>query len=260
MEKNPCVKIKVHFQRNIAPEAFVRIHQILYKFSEICSFEISPKTIRNLLKVISTVVSLMPKVLPYYLEVRDPWWGARFLWSYDWRSLCLASSLHLLKLMAALLHCLKKQSSSSEYTAKLSGDSGTGSPSPWDTGRIADGIFGYTSVDFFLHGHAILNTGHHTEITVSTVIARHPSNHGHSKRHITSLSIHPRILFGWTRSVAHVWCPFFVLVPYLTAEIQIICLFYSWSIRTLPWGKCLFSANIAEVIRVIYALLGHFYK
>jgi len=36
--------------------------------------------------------------------------------------------------------------------------------------------------------------------------------------------------------------------------------FYSWSNRTIPWGKCHFSANIAEVIRVIYALVGHFYK
>ena len=44
------------------------------------------------------------------------------------------------------------------------------------------------------------------------------------------------------------------------AEIQEICLYYCWSNWTLPWGKCHFSANIAEVIRVIYALLGHFYK
>jgi len=50
------------------------------------------------------------------------------------------------------------------------------------------------------------------------------------------------------------------MVPYLTAEIQIICLFNSWSNRTLPWGKCHFSANIAELIRVIYILPGHLYK
>ena len=91
------------------------------------------------------------------------------------------------------------------------------------------------------------------------MIARHPPNHGHSKRH-TSFSIHSRIEFVWTCSGAHVWCPFFVLVPYLTAEIQEICLFYSWSNWTLPWSKCHFSANITEVFRVIYALLGHFYK
>ena len=53
---------------------------------------------------------------------------------------------------------------------------------------------------------------------------------------------------------------FFVLVPYLAAAIQVICLFYRWSNRTLLWGKCHFSANTAEVIRVIYALPGHFYK
>jgi len=58
----------------------------------------------------STVVTLIPNVLPYFLEIRDPWWGhwALLLWSYDWRSLCFASCLHLLKLMAVVLCCLKK--------------------------------------------------------------------------------------------------------------------------------------------------------
>jgi hypothetical protein len=111
---------------------------------------------------------------------------------------------------------------------------------------------------FFLHGHTSLKRGHHTEITVSTVIARHPPNHEHSKQHKTPFSIHQRIGIGWTRSAPNMWCQFFVLVPYLTAEIQVICLFYSN--RTLHWGKCHFSANIAEVIRVIYALPGYFYK
>ena len=50
MERNPGVKIKVHFQRHIALQLFIRIHQILYQFSEICSLEISQKTIRNLFK------------------------------------------------------------------------------------------------------------------------------------------------------------------------------------------------------------------
>ena len=36
--------------------------------------------------------------------------------------------------------------------------------------------------------------------------------------------------------------------------------FFSWSNRTLSWGKCLFPANIAGYIRFIYALPGHFYK
>jgi len=113
---------------------------------------------------------------------------------------------------------------------------------------------------FFLHGHAILNRGHHIKITVSTVIARHPPTNEHSKLHATSFSIHPRVELGWTHSAAHVWCPFCVLVSYLTAKIQEICLFYSLSNRTIPLGKYHFSANIAEAIGVIYALPGHFYK
>jgi len=121
-------------------------------------------------------------------------------------------------------------------------------------------VYSDTQVLIFFHGHTILNRGHHTEIRVSTVIARHPPNHGHSKRHKTSFFIHPRIEFGWTRCVAHVWCPLFVLVPYLTVEIQEICLFYIWSNRTLPRGKNHFCENITEVVRVIYALPGHFYK
>jgi len=51
----------------------------------------------------------------------------------------------------------------------------------------------------FLHGHKILNREHHTEITVGTLIARHHTNRGHSKRYSTSISIHPRIEFEWTR-------------------------------------------------------------
>jgi len=92
------------------------------------------------------------------------------------------------------------------------------------------------------------------------VVARRSPKHGHSKRHTTSFSIQLRIEFGWTRNAVHVWYTFVVLVLYLTAEIQEICLFYWWSNRTLPWGKCQFFANIAEVFRVIYALLGYFYK
>ena len=50
MERNPGLKIKLLFQRHIAHQLFIRIHQILYKFFKICSFEISQKTIRNLFK------------------------------------------------------------------------------------------------------------------------------------------------------------------------------------------------------------------
>jgi len=204
----------------------------------------------------------MPKVLPNFLEVRYPWWGhwARLLWSYDWWSLCLASSLHVLKLMAAVLRCLRNIVFVVRVTSKTvrrfrnrKSTAMRHRPNWWWYIRIH-------KCRFFLHERTILNRGHHTEITGSTVVARHPPNHGHSKRHTTSFSIHLRIEFGWTRSAAHVWCPLFVLVPYRTAEIQEICLFYCWSNRKLPWGKCHFSANITEVIRVIYALLGHFDK
>jgi hypothetical protein len=46
----------------------------------------------------------------------------------------------------------------------------------------------------------------------------------------------------------------------LQSKCKKYALFYSWSNRTLPWGKCHFSSNIAEVVQVIYALPGHFYK
>ena len=53
-------------------------------------------------------------------------------------------------------------------------------------------------------------------------------------------------LFPFTHALSldeHVWFPFFVLGPYLTVEIQEICLFYSWSNQTLPSGKYHFSAK-----------------
>jgi len=36
---------------------------------------------------------------------------------------------------------------------------------------------------FFSFGHTILNKGHHTEVTVSTVIDRHSPNHEHSRQY-----------------------------------------------------------------------------
>jgi len=112
---------------------------------------------------------------------------------------------------------------------------------------------------FFLHGNTILNGGHYTETTVSTVIARNPPNHGHSKRHTTSFSIHPSIEFGWTRSVAHVWCPFLSWFPTLQPKYKKYAFLWLeyWNnfLRQMP-----FSANIADLFRVIYALPGHFCK
>jgi hypothetical protein len=57
-------------------------------------------------------------------------------------------------------------------------------------------VYSVTQVLIFFYGHDILNGEHNTEITVSTLIARHPPNYGHFKGHKTSLSIHPRIEFG----------------------------------------------------------------
>ena len=48
--------------------------------------------------------------------------------------------------------------------------------------------------------------------------------------------------------------------PTLQPKYKKHAFIYCWSNRPLPWGKCHFSANIAEVIRVIYAFQGHFYK
>jgi hypothetical protein len=48
--------------------------------------------------------------------------------------------------------------------------------------------------------------------------------------------------------------------PTLQSKYKKYALFYIWSNRTLPWGKCHFSANITEVVLVIYAFPGHFYK
>ena len=165
----------------------------------------------------------MPKVLPYFLEVWDPWWGhwARLLWSYDWRSLCLASSLHLLKLMAVWRNTVFIVRVHRKIVRRFRNRKSIAM-------RHRPNCWGYIRIHkcwVFLHGHTILNRGHHTEIRVSTVIARHSPNHGHSKWHTTSFSIRPRIEFGCTRSAAYVWCPyvwcpFFVLVPYLTVEIQ----------------------------------------
>jgi hypothetical protein len=79
---------------------------------------------------------------------------------------------------------------------------------------------------------------------------------GSSRLMMKSLSS-PCVIVWWEEFVLG---PFFVLIPYLTAKIQVICLFYSLNNRTIPWGICHFSANIAEVNRVIYALLGYSYK
>ena len=54
--------------------------------------------------------------------------------------------------------------------------------------------------------------------------------------------------------------PIFCPGPLPYSEIQEICLFHIWSNLKLPWGKCHFPENIAEVIRIIYAIPEYFYK
>jgi len=84
--------------------------------------------------------------------------------------------------------------SSSKYIAKLSGCSGTGSHRHEAQAKLLM-VYSDTHVLIF-YGHTILNRGHHTEVTVSTVFPRHPPKHGHSKRNTTSFSVHPRVEFG----------------------------------------------------------------
>ena len=154
----------------------------------------------------STVVNLMIKVLPYFLEDEIPdeaiklafcdlmigrvcarqvlciswsWW---LLFFTVWRNTVFVIRVH-----SKIVRRFRNRKSL-----------------PWGTGRIADGIFRYTSVDFFFMDIPFWIGGTIQKKTVSTVIARHSPNHGHSKRHTTLFSIHPHIAFGWTRSAAHV--------------------------------------------------------
>ena len=111
----------------------------------------------------------MTKVLPHILEVRAPQWGhwTRLFWSYDWRSLCLASSLHLLKLMAAVLSLLTVRRNTVFIIRVYS------KIVRWFRSRKCIAMRHRPMVLrincwFFLHGHNIFNRGHRTEITVST--------------------------------------------------------------------------------------------
>ena len=144
-------------------------------------------------------------------------------------------------------------STTSECIAKMSGGSGTGSPSPRDTGWFADGIFLYTSVDFYFV-YIPWN------IIVSTVISMHPPNFGHSKRYTTSISIHPSNAFEWKILCIPRVVLYFCSGPLTYGRNKRNTTFYCWRNRRIPWGKCHVSANIAGVIRVIYAFPGQVYK
>ena len=112
-----------------------------------------------------------------------------------WFSLCSASSLHLLKLMAAVLRCLKKhclrRQSTQQNCPEVQGQEVHRHEAQVELLMVySDKVLIFSSWTY------ILNREHRTDITVNTVIARHPPNRGHSKRRTTSFSIHLRIKFG----------------------------------------------------------------
>ena len=211
----------------------------------------------------STVATLMPEVLPYFwkFEIPDEVIELAFCdlmigGVCAWQVLCISWSWWLLFFVVSRNTVFVVRVRSKSCTELQEQD-------VHHHEAQAELLMVYSDTQvliFFLHGQTVLNRGHHTEITVSALIARHLPNHGHSKRHTTPFSIHLRIEFGWRRSAAHMWCPFFLSwSPTLKPKCKKYA-FFCWSNRTLPWGKCHFSTNIAEVIRVIYALLGHFDK
>jgi len=154
----------------------------------------------------------------------------------------------------------KTLSSSSEYIAKLSGGSGKGSPASWGTDLIADGIFGNTSVDFFFMdipfwvGDTIQKLQSVLWLlgTLQTMGTSNGKQRPFPFTYALSLDEHV---------VQHTCgANFLSLSPTLQPKYKKYAFFNCWNSRTLPWGKCHFSANTAEVIRLIYALLGHFDK
>ena len=140
----------------------------------------------------------------------------------------------------------------------MSGGSGNRSTSPWDKDSFADCIFGYTSVDLF-HEHTIIYREHHTEKTVSSLIARHSKTMG------TPNSIQRPFQFthplSWNERIVNTCVVIIIFsgsLPYSRNKRNMSFCF--WSNGTNPWCKCHFYANIAEFIRVIYALPGYFDK
>ena len=170
----------------------------------------------------STVVNLMPKVMFYFLEVEIPdevmehafcdlmiggvcaWQVVCISWSWwllffaVWRNTVIVVRVH-----SKIIRRFRNGKSIAMRHR----------PNCWWYIRI-------NKCWLFLHGHTILNTGHHTQITVSTVIARHPPNKGHSKQHTMSFSIHPCIEFGWAHSAAHVCCQFLSWSPTLQPKYK----------------------------------------
>ena len=103
--------------------------------------------------------------MPYFLEVRDPWWGhwARLLWSHDWRSLCFAGSASL-EADGCCSSLFEKTSSVRIYSKIVRRFRNRKSIAM----RHRPNCWWYIRIHrcwFFLHGHTILYRGHHTEIS-----------------------------------------------------------------------------------------------
>ena len=91
-----------------------------------------------------------------------------------------------------------------------------------------------------------------------SVIAIHPPNHGHSKRHSPFPFTHA---FSFNEHVVQHTCGahFLSWSPNLQPKYKKYAFFIVGVIRRFLEANVI-SANIAEVIRVIYALPGHSYK
>ena len=110
IKRNPGVKIRSAFSATYCAPAIPTkpsdLVQVLWNL-QLWNF---PENHSKLFQSKFHCCNIDAKSSALFLEVRDPWWdhSARLLWSYDWMRLCLASTLHFLKVMAAVLRCLKK--------------------------------------------------------------------------------------------------------------------------------------------------------
>ena len=127
--------------------------------------------------VSSTVLTLMPKVLHYFLKVRNPCSGHwdRLLWSYDWTSLCLANCICCnwwLLLFAVWRNTVCFVRVHKKIVVNIRNRKTIAikhMPICWWYIRIQN-------CWYFLHGHTIWNREHLTELTTNNVIASSLSN------------------------------------------------------------------------------------
>jgi hypothetical protein len=106
----------------------------------------------------------------------------------------------------------------------MSGSSGIGRLSQRVTGRIFDGICGYSTDHFFHFCYPLLNRWHHTEVAVCEVIRQLPPHHGDCKQHGTFFVIcdEQRVqdMYGAQRLS---WSP-----AYFTTKVLQVDSFYDW--------------------------------